>query len=247
MAEEIVVELTSEQQTAAAAETARAAQLQTLNEEIARLKTSVGEKDEAVRYWHGQVKGAKPAAAAAATVDADEDDPDMLDLIGTKGGAKKLTEFLARKGFVSKKEVEEQVNARADTLVRESRTVERFPELRDTESDFFKATVTEYGSLLKQGIPQGVAMEQAARNVRLVELEAGGEGAPVKKGKPEDAIETERLRRVKVQSGDKGRRAAAASEEDTVDADTAAIWKAMGVSEKDGLAARKENAITRNR
>lgn len=214
---------------AAAAAAAEAAKNQpdakALQAEVEKLRTQVSEKDEAVRYWHGQAKqGAAPKVEAPAE---EEDKTDLLDLIATKG-AKGLKDFMAKSGFVSAADVDARVNERAGQMLRESKLVEEFPDLSDKETPFFKATAKEYNALVKLGVPKGVAMEQAAKNARLAELEAGAGGGGSDKPKPN--AEAERQRRIKAQAGDKGRRGSTREDDpDTVTELEKEVCEAMGV------------------
>jgi hypothetical protein len=211
---------------AAAAEAAKnQPDAKALQKEIETLRSQVSEKDEAVRYWHGEAKkGAQPKAETPAE---DEDKTDLLDLIGTKG-AKGLTEFLSKKGFVSGAEVDQRVQQRASEMLRESKLVEEYPDLSDRETPFFKATAVEYNKLVKAGVPKALATEQAARNARLAELEAGAGGGGSDKPKPN--AEAERQRRIKAQAGDKGRRGSTREDDpDTVTELEKEVCEAMGV------------------
>ncbi len=189
-----------------------------------------------MRYWHGQAKAA-PKAEAAETPAESGEEPDLLDMIGNKGGGKKLAAYLAKQGFVSGADVDKRVDERAAQMVRESKLVEQFPDLSDNSSAFFKDTAKEYGRLIKDGMPKPLAMEQAARNVRLTQLESGDDAVAVPKKKQEEA---ERLRRVKAQGGDKGQRSAPNTENEDLTAEQKQICAAMGISEENYKKRAKE-------
>ena len=192
-----------------------------------------------MRYWHGQAKqGTQTKAEPAAE---EEDKTDLLDLIATKG-AKGLKDFMAKSGFVSAADVDARVNERAGQMLRESKLVEEFPDLSDKETPFFKATAKEYNALVKLGVPKGVAMEQAAKNARLAELETGGgEGHKA----PKDP-EAERLRRVKAQSGDKGRKGNVSGDDpDRVTELEKDVCEAMGIDPAKYKARQKEVQVWR--
>jgi hypothetical protein len=218
---------------AAAAAADKGPDVKALAAENAALKQQVQEKDEAVRFWHGEAKKTAAPAKGAPAAET-EDDTDLLDLIGTKG-AKGLDEHLAKRGYVKSSEVDKRVEERAGQFTREARLVEEFPDLADDTSEFFKDTAKEYGRLQQQGVPKGLAMEQAANNVELRRLREGGEPKP-KAADPE----AERQRRIKAQAGDKGRRAAAASETtDVLSAEDRQVMAGMKLTEKEFLDARK--------
>jgi hypothetical protein len=229
---------------AAAAAKEDAPDAKALAAEVERLRGQVAEKEEAVRFWHGEAKKTAPKSAATPeTPDEDEDKTDLLDLIATKG-AKGLTGFLAKKGFVSGDEVDRRVNERATQMVRESKLIEEFPELSDQKSEFFKSTAVEYRELVNQGVPKQVAMGLAAKNVRLAALEAG-EGDTKKTPKPD--AEAERVRRIKAQGGDKGRKGADREESDELTPMQREIADAMGVSHDAYKKRAKEGVVTYGR
>lgn len=212
---------------AAEAQKTEAAEAKTLAAEVKALKAQVAEKDDAVRYWHGEAK--KGAKAEPKADEPDEDEKiDLLDVIGTKG-TKGLTAVLRKAGFVSAAEVDQKVEQRTAQVVRESKLVQEFPELSDDKSEFFKATAVEFGKLQRDGMPKAIAMEQAARNVRLAEYEAGT-ATPAAKTKDPEA---ERQRRIKAQGGDRGTRRSGTEDSDALSDDQKTILAGMRVSEKD--------------
>lgn len=172
--------------------------------EITRLRAEIAEKDQAVRYWHGQAKAIPTAQPTPVT--PEEDDTDVLDLITTKG-AKGLDELLAKRGYMRADEVERTVNQKATAIARENKLLSDYPDLKDTDSDFFKATAKEYASL-KGSVPDHVAMEMAAERAELKALKAG-------KAKAADA--DERSSRARAQAGDTGTRRRPAAEPDDDD------------------------------
>lgn len=196
-----------------------------------------------MQYWHGEVVKAKGATRLPSETEPDpEDDPDLLELVAGKGGLGKLTKVLEKKGFVSGAEVDRRVDQRAAQMVREGKLIDQYPDLADKESDFFKQTAVEYGKLTSAGMPKGLAMEQAAKNVRLAEFEANGGAAPLPKAADAEA---ERQRRIRAQGGDKGRRTQQTETVDTVSDDDKTVAAAMGISEKDFLESRKSLGVRR--
>src|SRR6202042_646503 len=101
-----------------------------------------------------------------------ESDVDLLDVIGTKG-AKGLDEVLKSRGYVSKADVENLIAAKVDQVTREGTAVERFPELKDRESEFFKLTTKNVAALKGQGITGVNATEIAAERAYLQLVDEG--------------------------------------------------------------------------
>jgi hypothetical protein len=234
VADEVVVEQTPEQVAAAPAAAAAAKpDPVALAAEVARLTAENKEKDEAARYWHGLVKAGTKEPAKEKPAEA-EDDTDLLDLITTKG-PKGLKDWIGKQGYVSKDEVDAKVESRAQQVVREAELVGEFPDLRDDKSEFFKETAVEYGNLVKQGVPSGVAMGLAARLVDGRTTAAAGSAAPTKEEK-----EAARVARIKAQGGDKTRRGAATEGDEALTSEQETVLAGMGLSKADFEASKKE-------
>lgn len=202
--------------------------------ELATAKTSLSEKDTALQFWHEKATKGAPAAAAAVV----EDDVDLLDVIGTKG-TKGLKEILNKAGYVSKADVENLIAAKVDQVSREGTAVERFPELKDKDSDFFKQTRKNVAALKEQGITGVNATEIAAERTYLQMLEDGTMDTKaqrkVKADKAaDDEDEADRVRAGAAASGASGRRtpAAKAGGKQELDATQKSIIKAMGITEE---------------
>lgn len=140
--------------------------------EIDRLRGESSEKDNAIRYWHEQAKGtaSRPTTPKAEAVAEPEED--LLEVV-SKRGAAGLKDVLKKQGFVSGDEVEQRIETRARAITTENELATKYPDLKDTKSEFFKETAKHYGELVKEGVPQHVAMKQAARLAELDGYESG--------------------------------------------------------------------------
>lgn len=227
------VSSTPEAAAPAAAASAAAAAAQPSPETVAfqrqidELKEQVAESNRATQYWADKAKTAAPAPAAAAVA---EEEPDVLDVL-TTGGAKGFDKLASQRGFIRKAEVEQLIENRAASLTKEQELMGRFPDLKNRNSEFFKATALQYGELVKQGMPAGLAMESAADKAELEFLRSGKLKPP---GSEPTAAEkeTERQRRVAAQSGERGgrRSAEAAVEDEDLTPEQKHIADAMGIT-----------------
>lgn len=188
---------------AAAAAAADAAANAALLAQIETLKTENAESKASAQYWHEQAKG--KTAQVKETPAAEEAAEDILELITTKG-AKGLDELLAKRGFVRREDVDATVNAKATTIAAENKLAAEYPDLKDTNSEFFKATATHYAPLVAQGVPQHIAMQLAAEKAELEGYKSGKRLTPTEK--------TERAARAAAQNPDKSKRGAPVEEEE---------------------------------
>jgi hypothetical protein len=215
-----------------------------LQRQVDELKEQIGEANRTSEFWAGKARagGAAPQAAAAA-----EDDTDVLEAI-TTGGAKGFDALAEKRGFIKREGVEKLIDERAQSLTTEQNLLQEFPDLKNKQTDFFKATASHYGELIKGGTPQHVAMGLAAKQAQLQfiidgKIKVGAAAAPTKEEK-----EAARLARVAAQGGE-GRRgpAAGAGDEDDneLDAQQLNIVRKMlvGTKGKDGKPMDEEQAI----
>jgi hypothetical protein len=199
-----------------------------LKAEIDALKGQVSEQQRTAQFWYE--KATKPGAGGQGPGDKTpapepEDTTDLLDLITTQG-PKGLNAYLKKQGLVSRDQVEAMVNTKAAQLAKETELVGRYADLKDQNSDFFKATAAEYGELVKGGVPQHLAMEMAAERAELRGIRSGKLKTPAQQTEEAKAQkEADRLARIKAQGGDRGNRAPAETEDDDVlsDNDRAAV------------------------
>jgi len=196
--------------------------------QIDELKEQVAEGQRTAQYWADKAKTAAPAKAAVADP---EDDTDVLEAI-TTGGAKGFDALAEKRGFMKRGEVETLINQRATSLTKEQELIQRFPDLKVKNSDFFRATAVHYGELVKAGTPQSVAMELAADKAEL-DLMRSGKIKPAGSEPTKAEKETARLARIAAQGGGERRGPAAAEEgDDELSPQQKHIALAMGISEE---------------
>jgi hypothetical protein len=209
------------------------------------LKGKAAEHERAAQFWYEQAKGGEKQPEAEAAPGSD-DEPDVLDLITSKG-VKGLDELLAKRGYVRQDQVEATVNARAAQLSAEAQLVKDYPDLGKKDSEFFKATAAEYGELKKAKIPEVLAMQIAAERTELAFLRAGKLKTPQQAKDEERANrETERRARIAAQSGDRGSRAADIEDSDELTPEqNQAAMMLVGLTGPDGKAYTREQAVER--
>ncbi|HWE51392.1 MAG TPA: hypothetical protein VG273_16490 [Bryobacteraceae bacterium] len=199
-----------------------------LQKQVDELRAQLTEKENAAQFWHDRAQQhAQPAKQDAAP--AADDDVDILELITTKG-SKGLDEYIAKKGFVRADEVDKRVNAKATAVQKEQELMGRYPGLKDRSSDFFKQTALHYGTLVKSGVAESVAMEVAAERTELQLMRDGKIKPPTQQ---QEDREAERRRRAAAQAGDTGNRGQGGDEEDEeLTSDQKQIVRAMGITEE---------------
>lgn len=193
--------------------------------EIAELKTQLAEKDQAALHWYNVAQGvtrpktddddepgAKPAKPAK--VDDDDESPDrFVDKLATLG-PKALDEYMAKRGFMSGKQVQELLNGVVGKITREADLYAKYPDLRNEESELFKETQREFQDMValdKSFAKNPVAVQLAARNA-TTRLKMAAEIADAKKPKETEA---ERRARAAAAGGDPGRGGGAEFEDDS--------------------------------
>ena len=142
-----------------------APELATLQQQINDLKEQVAESNRTAQFWAEKAKSSAPAPAAPAAAE-EEDETDVLEAI-TTGGVKGFDTLAAKRGYVKRDEVETLINQRATVLTREQELLQEYPDLKKKDSEFFKATAVNYGTLVRSGTPAPVAMELAAKQTEL--------------------------------------------------------------------------------
>jgi hypothetical protein len=192
-----------------------------LQAEIERLRAESAEKENAIRYWHEQAKGGSKQPEKTTAADEPESD-DILELISKKG-VKGLDEILAKRGFVRAEDVEVRINQRATQIAIENELAAKYPDLKDSKSEFFQETAKHYGILLKDGVPAHLAMKLAAERAELDGFKTG-------KRQTQQERE-EREARARAQAGDRGRSTAAHEpENDDLDAFQKYLCDAMEIT-----------------
>lgn len=199
--------------------------------ELASLRAEIAENKRAAEFWYTKATTQTSAPTAAAEPEP-EDDTDLLDLISTKG-AKGFDAYMRKRGYASKEEVDQAVNNKAAQLSAEADLIGRFPDLRNKDSEFFRATAAAYGELKRQGVPEALAMSLGAERAEL----QGYKGGTIKTASQRTADaktekETARLARIKAQGGDRPARATEPDDEDDDELNDQElhICEAMGIT-----------------
>jgi len=177
-----------------------------LEAKLTSLTDQVAETTRTAQFWY------EKANATAKPADKPADEEDVLDVI-TKGGDA-LDKLLEKRGFVKADQVDSKLNQRTQQLTKEAALVKQYPDLENTESPFFKEVAAVYGTLVKSGVAQSVAMEMAANQVELAWYREGKRETVKERKAREDADkESQRQERIRAQAGDRGRRPAAEPED----------------------------------
>ncbi len=213
-------------------------------EEFEALQAQLADTTRAAEFWQEKAASTK---AAPAPKPAEEPEVDMLELLTTRG-AKGFDEYMRAKGFVSREEVERTVNNKAAQLSKEQELSQKYPDLKNERSEFFKATAVHYGKLIQQGVPETLAMELAADRAELEGIRTGKVKTPAQKAEEDkQARERERRERIQAQAGDRSGRGAMVNEEDDeLSPEQEAIAVKMlagdGVSREQAIEAYKKRA-----
>ena len=229
---------------AAAPPAATADDLAAIRKELDTLKSRNQELERTAQFWFDKAsKGGQPAEKKD---DPPADDVDLLDVITTKG-SKGLDEVLEKRGFVRADQVDSKIETRAQQLVRENALVEKYPDLKNHDSDFFKATAENYAALKKQGVSETMAMEMAAERTELKFLREGKLKTKAQATEEDkQRREEERQARIRAQSGDRGGRPSEASEDDEeLTAEQKHIAAQMGITEESYKARAKKGVAIR--
>lgn len=180
---------------------------------LAELENQNGELTRTAQFWADKAKGGAPAPKAKPDV-VDDDNVDVLDVLTTKG-VKGLDELMAKRGYVRKDYVDQTVDGKANQITSEAQLLKDYPDLSNKKSEFFQATAMEYGSLVKSGVPEAVAMQMAAERTDLRFLREGKTKTPQQEETEKKAAkEQARLERIKAQSGTRGGQPTADDEAD---------------------------------
>lgn len=175
------------------------------------------ESENTARFWHEKNKET-PAPAKTATAEP-EDAANFIEQL-TERGAGAIDDLLAKRGYVRQDQVEARIARERQSFTTEAALARDYPDLQNSDSEFFKETATQYQMLISEtpelkGNPK--AMRLAAK-LAAVEFELPGAAPkPRKAGRPIEAVmpdddeeeeeedtaavrETTRVRRVQSQS-----------------------------------------------
>jgi hypothetical protein len=208
-----------------AAVTPPAEDLATIKAELAAAKADAAEKTRVADYWYQQRSQATAAPPEPKPEPEPEEDIDVLDALTTKG-VKGLDEILSKRGYVRADEVDARVNSRANQMAAEHELLTQYPDLGKSDSEFFQSTAQHYNDLRKQGVPDAVAMRQAARNAELDGIHSGKVKTPAQKTTDTTAQrQADRQARANAQAGDRGGRQAVdlSGDDELSDNDHAAV------------------------
>jgi hypothetical protein len=199
----------------AVSESEKALKLQLRNERQSRQ-----DAENNARYWHEKAQQSAAAPAVPAKKEAKEENPsDFIEQLTERGSAA-IDDLLAERGYVRKEEVEARITHARNQVTVESALARDYPDLQDSESEFFKETAAQYQTLIAEtpelkGNPR--TMRLAAKLAAAEFGDAEPERKAPKKGKvvpivedddedddeqedtPENR-ETSRVRRVQSQS-----------------------------------------------
>lgn len=182
-------------------------ELKEMRAEMKNLRTRLSETETDARFWREQAKGgAKPEAEPEEEdIDAGED---LLEVFSS-GDAKRVVQSLKKLGFTRQQDVQGMIGSTRQEMTAQAALYGKYPDLQDPNSEFFAETAKIYNELAQDPAfkKSGKTIEVAAR-MAAAEL---GTSAPRQKGGRRDEVdeyderETERVRRVSSQAGERGR------------------------------------------
>jgi hypothetical protein len=239
---------------------------------LKEMRQALKETNETARFWMEQARtgGARPKKD-----EEPEPEPKVsVDLVEavTNGDAKAITKAMRELGFVSRAELESHVNARVEStraqVSQEQQLYDRYPDLADDKSEFFKATAQIYNDLArkdpqlaKSGTLAEIAAELADKRLAKTEGRDTSRSSTRSRRAPaepeydvdDDDLdpdeEEERVERVGRQSGERGRRTSSGRDRDdtTLDATQKTIvakLKAAGADiSEDGYRKRAQKGV----
>lgn len=176
-----------------------------LREENKALRGRLSEAEQNAQFWHGKAKDGKAAPAAEAMEEASEAlSEDIVDALAS-GDTRRISKLFKEMGFVRKGDVDQAIDRTRAQITEESALYGKYPELKDKDSEFFQLTAEKYNELALDPV--------LAKSPKLIEIaaklataEMGGDAPASRRRGGEE--ETERVRRVSAQAGDRGTKAA---------------------------------------
>jgi hypothetical protein len=103
---------------------------------------------------------------------ASPDSEDVLDVLCTEG-AKGLARVLKQTGFATSDYVEAALSTSARALAIEQEVTNKYPDLQNQSSEFFRETARHYATLTRDGVPKALAMKLAAQQAELAGVDSG--------------------------------------------------------------------------
>jgi hypothetical protein len=181
--------------------------LKDIRAELKNLRSRLSETETDARYWREQ---AKTSTRQEPEPEEDVLDPgeDLLEVFSS-GDPKRVATALKKMGFTRQSDVQQAIGTTRQEISAQQALYGKYPDLADTESDLFKATAAVYNDLASDPTykKSPKTIEVAAR-MAAAEL---GLGAARPKARRDaevddyDERETERVRRVGAQAGERGR------------------------------------------
>lgn len=189
-------------------------------------RTALRETNEMAKFWMAKAQG-----GATAQAEAEPEPTTSVDLVEaiTNNDAKAVAKALREMGVAFSTDVDGKIHAARTAVGKDAELYDRFPDLADSKSDLFLETAKVYNDLARRDpalAKSGVLAEVAAE---LAEKRLNGSDPAPRRPQPDfdvdddeeaDDREAERVRRVRAQSGDRGRRTSsrASGDSDALDA-----------------------------
>lgn len=180
--------------------------LRELRGEVKGLRGRLSEAEQDARYWREQSKSStRQEPEPEELLDPGED---LLEVFSS-GDPKRVTTALKKMGFTRQSDVQQAIGTTRQEITAQQALYGKYPDLADTESDLFKATAAVYNDLASDPTykKSPKTIEVAAR---MAAAELGLSAARPKARRDAevddyDERETERVRRVGAQAGERGR------------------------------------------
>ena len=179
-----------------AEETVSKADFKKLQDDLAAAKKRGDDAETAAQYWHQQVETASKGKKAAKGDDDEEPDVEAFLEDINKRGPKAIDDYLKKRNLVSMDQVEKTIEARVHQALEDKKLYDRFPDLEDSGSEFYKTAAKHY-KRIEHDVKPGARVRVAAE---LAEAEMRREGT----WQDPDA-EASRRARIEAQNGSTGR------------------------------------------
>jgi hypothetical protein len=201
-------------------------------EELKSLRSELRETKEDAKYWREEASRGRTAPqqqteeeddpAEGADIDIDADLVEMVTSGDKAGFARAIKEVAKKSGFVSAKEAQKMIRETAGQYAAQQNLLQRYPEMADKNSDFFKAADKHYRRLTAKLGVDGIGVIEEAAEIAARELDYEPEEPVTRRSRrhqEEDDYDEEtrrpsrsqreeddRVSRVSRQQGSRGRR-----------------------------------------
>ncbi|MFH1110997.1 MAG: hypothetical protein V1790_17630 [Planctomycetota bacterium] len=187
--------------------------------ELAEKNRQIEELNQSALHWYNKAQGvtaprgdedeppAKRTKAAPAEPDEDEDPDKFVNKLATVG-SKAIDEYMAKRGYLPAKDIEETIQARVDAKIgsatSHAQLIAKYPDLENESSELFRETQKDYQEMisLDKSLAKSPAAIKIAVKTATARLKAAFEIAEARKPKETEA---ERRTRIAAQAGDTGR------------------------------------------